>query len=621
MKWRKLLPVLAALLAMAAIGMLGFLASKARSVDNTLHQQRLSNMRVIDALDVGLNRAITQVGVNTMSSISDVRASNTANLDVTLDALEQGDASLRGITPKIDTALSEFLDTIEGKFELAFDFEARSTLVNQRLIAGLDAVPVVTESLLKTLSAADAEALRAPLGQLKNEITTFAVVQAPTNEARIQSLLTQISETLAQQPDPVQEALRSVRSRSNDVIADKKEMVSRVTDFLAKPTAPQLKAVEQAYMEWHGDQVAVANQYQLLLSGYAAILLLILAWLGIRVARLGIRLRRSYRELDAANADLSHANENLEAQVETRTQDLSQAIKDLRSSQAQLVQSEKMASLGQLVAGVAHEINTPLGYARSNAAIVRESLVEIRGLVTAQSQALRLMTSDSATDEEVAESLTNAHRLAESLNADELAGELDGLLGDSDHGLAQIAELVASLKDFSRVDRSREELFNVNDGLDSALKICSSHFKHRVEVVKAYATLPKIQCSPSQLNQVFLNLFTNAAQAIPDVGKIYVHTAMEGDQVSIRILDTGSGMPEDVRARIFEPFYTTKPIGQGTGLGLSIVFRIIEDHGGTITVRSSPGKGTEFRIVLPVRQKATTIDTAAPAPAAAEASA
>ncbi len=614
MKWRKLLPVLAALLAMAAIGVLGFLVSKTQSVDNALHLQRMSNIRVIDALDVGLNRAVTQVGVSTMANIADVRAATTARLGESLDALEQGDASLRGITPEIDTALSHFLDTIEGKFELAFDFEARNILVNQRLIAGLDAVPIVTDALLKTLSPADAETLRAPLGQLKNEISTFAVVQTPTNEDRIQALLTQISETLAGQPEPVQQALRSVRSRSNDVIADKKELVNRVTDFLARPTAPQLKAVEQAYMDWHGEKVAVANQFRLLLSGYAGILLLILAWLGLR-------LSRSYRQLNTARRRLQHANENLEAQVETRTQDLSQALKDLRSSQAQLVQSEKMASLGQMVAGVAHEINTPLGYARSNASIVRTSLTEIRGLVMAQSQALRLMTSDSASDEEVAEALTNAHRLAESINADELAGELDGLLGDSDHGLLQIAELVASLKDFSRVDRSREELFNVNDGLDSALKICGSQFKHRVEVVKAYGTLPRIQCSPSQLNQVFLNLFTNAAQAIPDAGKIFVHTAMEGDQVSIRILDTGSGMPEDVRARIFEPFYTTKPIGQGTGLGLSIVFRIIEDHGGTITVRSSPGKGTEFRIVLPVRQKATPIDTAAPAPTAAEASA
>ncbi|HEY1077412.1 MAG TPA: DAHL domain-containing protein [Fontimonas sp.] len=610
MIWRKLLPVVAALLAIAAIGVLGFLVSKTQAVDNALHLQRLANIRVIDALDVGLNRAVTQVGVSTMSNIADVRAATTARLGESLDALEQGDASLRGITPALDTALDQFLDTIESKFELAFDFEARNILVNQRLIAGLDAIPIVADALLQTLKPADADALRGTLGQLKNEITTFAVVQTPTNEESIQALLTQIGETLAQQPEPVQAALRTLRSRSNDVIADKKELVARVTEFLAKPTAPQLKAVEGAYMNWHGAQVAVVNQYRLLLSGYAAILLLILAWLGIR-------LRRSYRQLDIANAKLSRANENLEAKVARRTQDLSKALNDLQSSQAQLVQSEKMASLGQMVAGVAHEINTPLGYARSNASIVRTSLAEIRNLVGAQSHALRLMTGEEATDEEVAEALTTAQSLAESINADELAGELDGLLNDADHGLLQIAELVAGLKDFSRVDRSRHDLFNVNDGLESALKICNNQLKTRIEVVKEYGELPQIQCSPSQLNQVFLNLFTNAAQAIADTGRIYIQTAAQGDKVAIRILDNGSGMPESVRARIFEPFFTTKAVGQGTGLGLSIVFRIIEDHGGTIDVRSAPGEGTEFKIVLPVRQKTKTLAAAATTAAAA----
>ncbi len=614
MTWRKLLPVVAALLAIAAIGVLGFLVNKTQAVDNALHLQRLANIRVIDALDVGLNRAVTQVGVSTMSNIADVRAATTARLGESLDALEQGDASLRGITPELDTALSQFLDTIESKFELAFDFEARNILVNQRLIAGLDAIPIVADALLQTLQPADADALRGTLGQLKNEITSFAVVQTPTNEDRIHALLTQIGETLAQQPEPVQAAMQTLRSRSNDVIADKKELVARVTEFLAKPTAPQLKAVEGAYMNWHGAQVAVVNQYRLLLSGYAAILLLILAWLGIR-------LRRSYRQLDIANAKLLRANENLEGKVERRTQALSKALNDLQSSQAQLVQSEKMASLGQMVAGVAHEINTPLGYARSNASIVRTSLSEIRGLVLAQSHALRLMTGEEATDEEVAEALTTAQSLAESINADELAGELDGLLGDADHGLLQIAELVAGLKDFSRVDRSRHDLFNVNDGLESALKICNNQLKTRVEVVKEYGDLPQIQCSPSQLNQVFLNLFNNAAQAIADTGRIYIQTVAQDDKVAIRILDNGSGMPESVRARIFEPFFTTKAVGQGTGLGLSIVFRIIEDHGGTIEVRSAPGEGTEFKIVLPVRQKTKTLASAAAATAAAVATA
>jgi signal transduction histidine kinase len=256
-----------------------------------------------------------------------------------------------------------------------------------------------------------------------------------------------------------------------------------------------------------------------------------------------------------------------------------------------------------MVAGVAHEINTPLGYARSNAEIVRKSLTDISELCSSQSKALSLLTSEHATDEEVAQALTDATVRNENLRPDELTSDLSHLLEDADYGLVQIAELVASLKDFSRVDRSRHDLFNVHDGLESALKIAHNVIKHRVEVVKHFGNIPTIQCSPSQLNQVFLNLITNAAQAIEGQGKIFIHTNPEPDGISIRIMDTGSGMSEETLKKIFEPFFTTKPVGKGTGLGLTIVFRIIQDHGGRIEVKSKPGKGSEFIIHLPLKQK------------------
>ncbi|MGH8461288.1 MAG: DAHL domain-containing protein [Stenotrophobium sp.] len=596
------------LCAVAAIGVLLFLLRLTQSVDGDLHLQRLANIRKVNNLDVALDRALTQIRVSSLSATGDALTTTTQQLGGALDALDKGPQALRHLSPQLDKDLDLFLNTIEDKSELGFDFEARNILLNQRLIQSVDAVPPNAEQALAALppntAAAVRDQLQSDLSQLKSEVVTYAVTPTPVNGPVIAGLLADIDAIAKTQPQAFQDTVLSLRNNTNEAVADKNDLVKKLSDFLNRPTGPQLQAVEQAYSNWHERQVAQANKYRLLLAAYAAFLLLVLAYLGVRLAR-------SYRELDRANAGLSRANETLESQVETRTHDLSVALQDLRASQSQLIQSEKMASLGQMVAGVAHEINTPLGYARSNAEIVRNSLTDLRTLGKAQTRALTLMTSETATDEEVAKALGEAQALGESINSEELAGDLDNLLADTDHGLVQIGELVSSLKDFSRVDRSRTDLFNVNDGLDSALKIANNLLKHRVEVIKSYGELPKIECSPSQLNQVFLNLLTNAAQAIDGSGKIYLHTTASTAGVNIHVLDTGCGMPEEVRERIFEPFYTTKPVGKGTGLGLSIVYRIIQDHGGNIEVRSTPGKGSDFKIHLPLKQRVQEEDAAA----------
>ena len=371
----------------------------------------------------------------------------------------------------------------------------------------------------------------------------------------------------------------------------------QLAGFVNLPTGDELAAVEQAYQGWLQARIDEGNLYRTVLAGYTAFLLLALAYLGFR-------LRMSYRALDRANAGLREANRTLESQVLARTKDLSSALTHLKESQAQLIQSEKMASLGQMVAGVAHEINTPLGYARSNAEIVRTALADIRALCESQGRALALMTAEGSDETAIAEAMAEAEARRETTPPEELMGDLDNLLADTDHGLVQIADLVSSLKDFSRVDRSRNDLFDLNAGVDSALKICNNQLKGRVEVVRNFAPLPEIECSPSQINQVFLNLITNAAQAIDNDGTITIETAVEKGGVVVRVADTGSGMSAETQKRIFEPFFTTKPVGKGTGLGLSIVFRIIEEHGGRIAVESEPGVGTVFSVHLPLRQKA-----------------
>ena len=580
------------LLVLVSLCLLGYLAWMTQGVNNEAHLERLKHIRAVDNYDIQLNRALTQVHAASEAALKNDRITITQKMGEELDALDKGPLALRGLSPALDKALDKFLDTIDTKFELGFDFETRNNLLTQRLIAGMDSVPVYADQLLAATNATEKARVHDLVTSLKTDVITFVVSQNPSNVESLKSELSELEKIGSKQAPAYAQTLQMLKTRSDEVINDKTELTNKLGEFLARPTGPQLQMVEQAYNEWHGQQTAVANRYRLLLTIFTGLLL-------IALAALGIQLRRSFRSL-------ARARETLEIKVEARTKDLSGALKELKTSQAQLIQSEKMASLGQMVAGVAHEINTPLGYARSNASIVRRSLKDMRQIAVANEHALKLMVSESATEEEIVRALTEASALGEAVSAEELVNDLDTLLSDSEHGLLQIAELVASLKNFSRVDRSRSDMFNVNEGIESALKIGNNVLKNRVEVVKDFGELPEIECSPSQLNQVFLNLITNGAQAIDGEGKIFIHTTHDKDNVEVRIKDTGCGMSDEIRNRIFEPFFTTKAVGKGTGLGLSIVYRIIEDHSGKINVNSSPGNGSEFIIRLPLRQSQKT---------------
>jgi signal transduction histidine kinase len=391
------------------------------------------------------------------------------------------------------------------------------------------------------------------------EATAYGIQSAPTNGSYIDELGRNIVAAEEQLDDDVERgALRHLLNTVDALrsASDQLQVLTERFDTLA--TGPALYDLRSIYENYFHNLQTTARNYRQTLAVYAVALLLAF---GV----IAIRLRSSFSALDSLNSELQDSNVNLEKIVDKRTHALSKALEDLKMQQGQLIQSEKMASLGQMVAGVAHEINTPLGYASSNVEIVRESMQGMDGTVDAESLA-----------------------------------EFDMLLADTEYGLTQIAELVMSLKDFSRVDRSQSQLFDLNEGIETALKICNSQLKDGVKVTRMFAELPQISCAPSQLNQVFLNLITNAAQAMDGNGQICIRSSFDDGFVEVAISDTGSGMDEDTRAHIFEPFFTTKPVGKGTGLGLSIVFRIIEDHGGTIRVESELGKGTEFFIRLPV---------------------
>ncbi|MDC8013915.1 sensor histidine kinase [Tahibacter soli] len=288
----------------------------------------------------------------------------------------------------------------------------------------------------------------------------------------------------------------------------------------------------------------------------------------------------------------------LEARVGEHTRELESAYRRLKASQNQLIQSEKLASLGQLVAGLAHEINTPLGYVQNNVEMVRNHLPAAAETLAAYAGVLDAAGGDDAT------AAQSAQRLDDALAAFDpaLCGDLASLLDDTLHGVHQIADLVASLKDYSRIDQARSENVDLHGLIESALRIGGHLLRRRdVQVRRQFGEIAPVTCAPAQINQVLLNLIGNAAQAIEhDRGIIAIRTQASGGYAMIAVQDNGKGIPPDVLPRIFEPFFTTKPVGQGTGLGLSICQQIVQAHGGRIAATSTPGVGTRFVVALPV---------------------
>ncbi|AHA16683.1 TPA: CBS domain-containing protein [Pseudomonas aeruginosa] len=292
----------------------------------------------------------------------------------------------------------------------------------------------------------------------------------------------------------------------------------------------------------------------------------------------------------------------MEARIAQRNRVLRKALVDLKESQAQLVQSEKMASLGQMVAGVAHELNTPLGYVGNNLALLEELSDPLLRLADAQAALVDCLGDPQCDEARLAQVLQAADAVRREAAVEQLREDLRQLFVDTRYGLGQIGELVSGLKDFARLDRAFSEEVDLNDCVRNAVLIARTAIKDKAEISSQLGELPLIACAPSQINQVLLNLLTNAAQAMERFGRILLKSWADERQVFLSVQDNGKGMPAEVLGRIFDPFFTTKPMGQGTGLGLSISYKIIQQHGGTIRVASEPGRGTRFLISLPREQ-------------------
>ena len=271
---------------------------------------------------------------------------------------------------------------------------------------------------------------------------------------------------------------------------------------------------------------------------------------------------------------------------------LQETNRKLEEAQNQLLQADKMASIGQLAAGVAHEINNPVGFVSSNLNTLRQYVDELMSLVNAYAAA------DGSPQDAPARAALQAVR--DTVDLDYLTVDLPQLLDESAEGLGRVKKIVQDLKDFSRVDQSDWQEADLNAGLESTLNVVRHEVKYKAEVLMRLTPLPAVRCLAAQLNQVFLNLIVNASHAIESNGQITLSSGTLGAWAWVQVEDTGCGMSDEVRRRIFEPFYTTKDVGKGTGLGLSLSFSIIQKHGGAIQVRSTLGQGSAFRVWVPL---------------------
>jgi PAS domain S-box-containing protein len=318
----------------------------------------------------------------------------------------------------------------------------------------------------------------------------------------------------------------------------------------------------------------------------------------------------SIRNILAVSRDISE-QKRLEKQLqeaqeaETRiltekNRELENAYRDLKTAQGKILQQEKMASIGQLAAGVAHEINNPMGFIMSNLGTLQKYVDKLSAYIAAQAEAIQDLAGRAAPPQDVIARIEESRRC---LKIDYIGKDLQALITESLDGAGRVKSIVQNFKSFSRVDQAELQLADINECLETTINIVWNELKYKATLEKELGDIPRTWCNPGQINQVFVNILVNAAQAIEQHGIIHVKTWRDNGAIKIAIRDTGCGIPPERLDRIFEPFYTTKEVGKGTGLGLSIVYDIVKKHDGEIAVQSVVDKGTTFTVAIPILER------------------
>ncbi|MFE0752540.1 DAHL domain-containing protein [Inquilinus sp. NPDC058860] len=460
----------------------------------------------------------------------------------------------------LSSSLAAYRSAMDDKIRIVERIKAQYSIISNssRLL------PIAAADLFAELAgSADRPSPNPPIADLLTRIVidVASYIVTPNEQLRqvIDGQMTALREAAGRTSPEAAAKAETLLAHMAVILRQKQLGTKLIVDLTAVPTAQAIDRLQRDALVLEADQ----NRYRSLLRD----LVLVCSFLLVAAtAWAGYLLRRHHRQLNRDKSALLQANED---------------------AQSQLIQSSKLSAMGQMVAGITHEINTPLAYVKAVFCLIRDQMAEVNPGSTS--------TPGARTD-------------AEDGQPDDRIGELNMLIDEGLHGLEEITNLIITMKNFSRLDKGRLEYVDIEEALDSAALIARSEVKYIADTVKDYGKIPKIHASATQLKQVFLNLINNAAHAMADQsrrGKLTLRTRAESeDSIRIEIEDSGTGIPADVLPRIFDPFFTTKDVGKGTGMGLSICYRIIQTHGGTISARSRPGVGTTFTIILPHRAKA-----------------
>jgi signal transduction histidine kinase len=584
-----------ATVAFVLIAVLAFLYAKSSSVDADRKMQIEGVLKQVKQLDAEWNVDVLKSRME-LNKNYDPLTNPLADLSFLQKRLaDEADALDQ---PELKKAVDDLRGLIDQKTDLVDQFKAENAILKNSLRyvpTAIDELQAETRRAKRPGAPSDAlDTLNVRANQLLNDVLKYNLLPDSAAAKSIEASLLQIEADESQYPKDVATSMRNLTRHTRTILRQRLVESDVLAQIAAMPMSPAIDRVGEVFDRNFQSQLAESERYRNYLLAYSTLLLALLVYIGAR-------LLRSYRIIGRVNKDLIHANETLEQRVRDRTEELSKALHNLKESETQLVQSEKMASLGQMVAGVAHEINTPLAYVRSSLETVESRMAEtMREFSDATVALLGVMRSGSVSDDELAEKFEAASEIADRMVEFSVIDEVGGLLRDGVHGVDQITKIVLNLKNFSRLDRSQISNQSVDACVDDTLRLAKSIIKGR-KVTKILGGTAPIRCAPSQINQVLLNLITNAVQATTDSGQITVVTRNRGDQhVAVEVIDNGTGIPDDVIPRIFDPFFTTKAVGKGTGLGLAIVYKIVEQHGGRILVHSKEGAGTKFTVILPI---------------------